>query len=329
VKLGIDGHWNLTHGSDAAMRVDKAEVKLPLGITIGVRERLEEQTRAALATLLESTLESAGVQMKIRERASEAWSKLHATHRLNEVTVSFQPLTARMRPLRFDEDRVARVAVSVTGRTTTYLAAAAPEPERTGLPELVIDEKPGDRFHIVLPVSLRARDLAASTRHPLTAPSGVSFLSKEIRALVVKQNAYLKIEFEASRQSPPAAANGTLYVGGTLAYDSANRVLRMRDGGYDAQTRAALAATAGWLLDPALVKSLAGSIEFPIDAALKSAPGAAGEQLARIKPPAGIDLGLTVTETTLREVRPAGEWVHLLFDVRGTSHAKLPTPLRR
>jgi hypothetical protein len=332
VKLGIDGQWNLTHESDAAMRVDKAEVKFPLGITIGVRERLEEQTKAALAKLLETTLESAGVKMKIRERAGEAWSKLHAKHRVNEtpeVAVSFQPLAVRMRPLRFDEDGVARVAVSVTGRTTTHLAAAAPDPERTTLPELVADENPGNHFHVVLPVSLRAADLAASNRQPLTAPGGVSFVSKQVRAFLVNHNAYLKIDFEASRQSPPAAASGTLYVAGTLAYDPPDRVLRMSDPGYDAQTRAALAGTAGWLLDPALVQSVAGSVEFPIDAALKSAPGAAGEQLARIKPPAGIDLGLTVTEAALRDVRPAGEWVHLLFDVKGTSHAKVTMPPRR
>ena len=332
LKLGIDGQWNLTHESDAAMRVDKAEVKFPLGITIGVRERLEEQTKTALAKLLKDTLASAGVQMKIRERASEVWGKLHATHRVNEtpeVAVSFQPVAARMRPLRFDDDGVARVAVSVTGRTTTHLAAGTPDPERTPLPDLGMDESPGNQFHVVLPVSLRAADLAASNRQPLTAPSAVSFLSKQVRVFLGNQNVYLKIDFEASRQTPPATANGTLYVGGALAYDPHNRTLRVTDAGYDAQTRAALAGPAPWLLDPALVQSVAGSVEFPIDAALKSATAAAGEQLARIKPPAGIDLGLTVTQATLREVRPAGEWVHLLFDVKGTSHGKVPAPERR
>ena len=76
------------------MRVDKAEVKFPLGITIGVRERLEEQTKAALAKLLEGMLESAGLKLKIRERANEAWSKLHSTHRVNETPEwagDFQP----------------------------------------------------------------------------------------------------------------------------------------------------------------------------------------------------------------------------------------------
>jgi hypothetical protein len=245
------------------------------------------------------------------------------------VAVTFQPLAARMRPLRFDEDGVARVAVSVSGRTTTHLTAGVPEPGRTTLPALLTDENPGNGFHVVLPVSLRAADLAASNRLPLTAPGGVTFTSRAVRLFPVNENAYLKVDFEAARQSPPAAARGTLYVAGTLAYVPHDQVLRFTDAAFDVQTRGSLVSTASWLLDPALAQSVAGSVEFPVAAALKSATGAAGEQLARIKPAAGIDLGLTVTDATLRDVRPAGEWVHLLFDVKGTSHAKLPTPLRR
>jgi hypothetical protein len=234
-----------------------------------------------------------------------------------------------MRPLRFDDDGVARLAVNVSGRTTTYLDCEVPQLERTALPDLVADSQPDNRFHVVLPVSARAADLAAARRPPLACPGGVTFTAKDVRLSLLNERAHLKIEFEAARQGPYAGASGTMYVVGRHAYDEDERVLRVREADYDVQTRTVLAGAAPWLLDPAVLQSVAASCVFPLDAELAKAETVAGAQLARIAAPVGLDLGLVATEMKLREVRPAGEWVFLLFDVKGTSHATAPSPLRR
>jgi hypothetical protein len=188
-------------------------------------------------------------------------------------------------------------------------------------------------MHLALPVSVPMRPLLAQPRAGMVAKSiatsgGGTFKPLDIQFWLAGQTAQLAITFEASRSDPAVSATGKLYATGKVTYDPQSRSLRVTALAFGPQTTSALQRDADWLLDPSVLQALEREAVFPLGdetakviEAVKAAPAA----LAAPVPPLHLDL--MPREATLRDAYPAGDVLYLLYDVSGTSRARLDLAL--
>ena len=183
------------------------------------------------------------------------------------------------------------------------------------------------RFHLVLPVSVQVSPVpsmrACAVNKPVAAPGGIDFKPTGVNLWLVNENAYLQVEFEATKQTPALAARGTLYAVGKVAYDPGGQVLRVHDIAYDVDTRNVLLSLAAWACWSRRSSPFQKAASFPLAGELAKAKDVLNAQVAKVRTPPGVRLDLAVSDIKLRDVRPGSDMVYLLFDVRGNAQAAL------
>jgi hypothetical protein len=237
----ITPDWRPDPRPAAQIELDRADLKLPGGFSVGVRSLLESRLNPILNQELQKAAGRLLADLALRRKAEEAWRSLHVARRAvagENLWIRFQPLGIALARIT-GKDGSLHTGIGISGQLSLSLGAApgagmAPPPV-TLLPPLRINAERAGGFELESPFVASPEELSRWTDRALR---GMRFRigrgrEMEITAAgldVEADRLVLALDFRSEGR------DGRLVLRGRPVLDPGTSVLRLADLQYDLES---------------------------------------------------------------------------------------------
>jgi hypothetical protein len=233
----ITPDWRPDPRPAAQIELDRADLELPGGFSVGVRGLLEERLNPILNQELQKAAGRLLADLALRRKAEEAWRSLHVARRAvagENLWIRFQPLGIALARIT-QKDGSLHTGIGISGELSVVLGAALAPPAVTLLPPLRSDDERAGGFELEAPFAASPEELSRWTDRALR---GMRFRigrgrEMEITAAglgVEADRLVLALDFRTEGR------DGRLVLRGRPVLDPGTSVLRLADLQYDLES---------------------------------------------------------------------------------------------
>jgi hypothetical protein len=237
----ITPDWRPDPRPAAQIELDRADLKLPGGFSVGVRSLLEARLNPILNQELQKAAGRLLADLALRRKAEEAWRSLHVARRAvagENLWIRFQPLEIALARVT-QKDGSLHTGIGISGQLSVVLGAAlgagmAPPPV-TLLPPLRIDAERAGGFELEAPFAASPEELSRWTDRALR---GMRFRIGRGREMEIT-GAGLGVEGDRlvlALDFRTEGRDGRLVLRGRPVLDPGTSVLRLADLQYDLES---------------------------------------------------------------------------------------------
>ena len=166
----ITPDWRPDPRPAAQIELDRADLKLPGGFSVGIRGLLESRLNPILNQELQKAAGRLLADLSLRRKAEEAWRSLHVARRAvagENLWIRFQPLGIALARIT-QKDGSLHTGIGISGQLSLSLEAApASPPPVTLLPPLRIDAERAGGFELEAPFAASPEELSRWTDRAL------------------------------------------------------------------------------------------------------------------------------------------------------------------
>ena len=230
----ITPDWRPDPKPAAQIELDRADLKLPGGFSVGVRSLLESRLNPILNQELQKAAGRLLADLALRRKAEEAWRSLHVSRRAvagENLWIRFQPLEIALARIT-QKDGALHTGIGISGQLSLSLGASLAPPPVTLLPPLRIDEERAGGFELEAPFAASPEELSRWTDRALR---GMRFRIGRGREMEVT-GAGLGVEGDRlvlALDFRTEGRDGRLVLRGRPVLDPGTSVLRLADLQYD------------------------------------------------------------------------------------------------
>jgi hypothetical protein len=237
----ITPDWRPDPRPAAQIELDRADLELPGGFSVGIRSLLEPRLNPILNQELQKAAGRLLADLALRRKAEEAWRSLHVARRAvagENLWIRFQPLEIALARVTL-KDGALHTGIGISGQLSVVLGAALgaamTPPPVTLLPPLRIDEEKAGGFELEAPFAASPEELSRWTDRALR---GMRFRigrgrEMEITAAglgVEGDRLVLALDFRTEGR------DGRLVLRGRPVLDPGTSLLRLADLRYDLES---------------------------------------------------------------------------------------------
>jgi len=233
----ITPDWRPDPRPAAQIELDRADLELPGGFSVGVRGLLEERLNPILNQELQKAAGRLLADLSLRRKAEEAWRSLHVARR----AVAGENLWIRFQPLGIDLARIAQkdgslhTGIGISGQLSLSLGTAMTSPPVTPLPPLRIDAERAGGFELEAPFAASPEELSRWTDRALRGQRFRLDRKREMEITaaglgVEADRLVLALDFRTDGR------DGRLVLRGRPVLDPGTSVLRLADLQYDLES---------------------------------------------------------------------------------------------
>jgi hypothetical protein len=233
----ITPDWRPDPRPAAQIELDRADLELPGGFSVGIRSLLEQRLNPILNQELQKAAGRLLAELSLRRKAEESWRSLHVARRAvagENLWIRFQPLEVALARVTL-KDGSLHTGIGISGQLSLSLGAAMTPPPVTLLPPLRIDAEQAGGFELEAPFAASPEELSRWTDRALR---GMRFRigrgrEMEITAAglgVEGERLVLALDFRTEGR------DGRLVLRGRPVLDPGTSVLRLADLRYDLES---------------------------------------------------------------------------------------------
>lgn len=273
----VDEEWNVRSDPKLSFRWRRSPQVEVLGARISIESVATEYLEGRMQDVLPRIEEAVSDSLRLRERAEEIWKDLFEPRLLTEspdLRLFVEPRAIFLaRPevdghsLRFRLSMTAGLSLRGGTLSGESLSASSVPP----LPPLVPSVAPMEGVFLRFPVAVAWEELSdwaqsEAAGRPMDLGDGSEVIIRKVRVFGNGDRLAAAVDVEAERQGGLLGrrTSGRIYLEGRPDYDSASRVLGLREFDFDENTTSGLARAAAWLAKPLLVRRMEESLRFPL-----------------------------------------------------------------
>ena len=233
----ITPDWRPDPRPAAQIELDRADLKLPGGFSVGVRSLLEARLNPILNQELQKAAGRLLADLALRRKAEEAWRSLHVARRAvagENLWIRFQPLEIALARIT-QKNGSLHTGIGISGQLSLSLGAGMTPPPVTLLPPLRIDAERAGGFELEAPFAASPEELSRWTDRALRGMRFRIGRGREMEIMaaglgIERDRLVLALDFRSEGR------DGRLVLRGRPVLDPGTSVLRLADLQYDLES---------------------------------------------------------------------------------------------
>lgn len=316
-ELNVTSDWNFkTKTSSEGYKILK-EPTINLGpITVPITSIVESALDDQLGSISAILDEQVQGQINLRKIVQDNWELIQKPVLLDEeynTWLRVQPKQFTMSPIEGNKHSI-RFNIGTTSIIDVFSGAEPKYTINRQIPNLVIDEKPSDEFHVRL-----SSEISYEQANDLLSKSLVGFTyqhkKKEIevsQAKVYGNGDDLVLEIHTIGD-----VEGQMYFSGKPAYDSTTKHMYIDNLDFDIKTKKVVLKAANWLLKGAFKNKLAKYMRLNLQEEIDAVTEMVQKNLKENAISSDMAIDLDVEKVTPRSIYIEDKTMRMLIDIDG------------